>query len=79
MAVRKRLYHPEEVRRKIKTSQLINRLNDFVNGKISMEPHQVTAALGLIKKTLPDLSAVDATHRGDADNPIPLSIVDANL
>jgi hypothetical protein len=58
MAVRRDLYHPEEVREKIKTSQIINRLNLFVRGKISMAPHQVTAALGLLKKTMPDLTAV---------------------
>ena len=79
MAVRKRLYHPDEVRRKIKTSQLVNRLNSFVQGKIHMEPHQVTAALGLIKKTMPDLSAVDATHHGDRANPIVISSIDGTL
>lgn len=65
MAVRKRLFHPEEVRQKIRTSQLVNRLNSFVNGEIELSPHQVTAALGLIRKTMPDLSAV--AHSGHID------------
>lgn len=80
MAARtKRIYHPEEVREKIRTSQLINRLNRFINGKIELTPHQVTAALGLIKKTLPDLSSIDATHKGDAAHPIVVSQADARL
>lgn len=79
MAVRKRLYHPEEVREKIRTSQLVNRLNQFIMGKIELSPHQVTAALGLIKKTMPDLQAVDTTLRGDKANPIQISHTDAEL
>jgi hypothetical protein len=62
MAVRKRLFHPEEVRQKIRTSQLVNRLHAFVKGEIEMTPHQVTAALGLIRKTMPDLTAI--AHSG---------------
>lgn len=79
MAVRKRLYHPDEVRQKIRTSQLVNRLNKFVMGEIELSPHQVTAALGLIKKTMPDLSAIDSTIRGDKDAPIVFSSTDAEL
>lgn len=65
MAVRKRLYHPEEVRQKIQTSQLVNRLTAFINGEIELSPHQVTAALGLIRKTMPDLTAV--AHSGSIE------------
>jgi hypothetical protein len=77
MAARKRLYHPDEVRAKIKTSQLVNRLNSYVNGEIEMAPHQVTAALGLLKKTMADLSAV--THSGPNGGPIPITTADAEL
>lgn len=59
MAARKRLFHEEEVKAKIRTSQLINRLNSFIMGKVELSPAQVTAALGLIRKKLPDLSSVD--------------------
>lgn len=59
MAARKRALHlTDEWRAKIQTSMLINRLSDFVNGKIALEPAQVTAALGLLKKTAPDLQSV---------------------
>lgn len=50
-----------EWREKIKTSMLINRLNDFVEGKVEMSAAQVTAALGLLRKNLPDLSAGDVS------------------
>lgn len=73
MAVRKHLSHDTKTREKIRTSQLINRLEKFVlseadgaNGKVELTPAQVTAALGLIKKTLPDLAQVDGNmeHSG---------------
>jgi hypothetical protein len=40
----------EKTRRKIQTSMITNRLIDYVNGKIKLEPAQVTAALGLMRK-----------------------------
>ncbi len=57
MAARKTKTLSENWRAKIRTSMLVNRLSDLVEGKIEMQPHQVTAALGLLKKTAPDLSA----------------------
>lgn len=50
--------HDVKARAKIQTSQIINRLTKLVNGEVEMQPHQVTAALGLLRKTLPDLSQV---------------------
>ncbi|ASS55902.1 hypothetical protein [Rhizobium leguminosarum] len=50
--------HDDRTRAKIKTSQIINRLEKLVNGEIEMNAQQVTAAGILLKKTLPDLSAV---------------------
>lgn len=58
MATRLNPKHDEATRQKIQTSQLVNRLQDFILGDAKMEKSQVTAALGLLKKTLPDLSAV---------------------
>jgi len=68
MAARKHLWHDERTRAKIQTSQLINRLNSFVNGKVELNAAQVTAALGLMKKTLPDLQAVEV--KGNEDQPL---------
>jgi hypothetical protein len=50
-----------KTRERIKTSMLVNRLSDFVEGKAVMDSAQVTAALGLLRKALPDLSAQDVT------------------
>jgi hypothetical protein len=54
--------HSEVVRDRIRTAMLLNRLTGFVLGRIDMQPHQVTAALGLLKKTVPDLQAIE--HSG---------------
>lgn len=63
MAARtKKIRHDDETRAKIKTSQLINRLQDHVDGSVDLRPTQVSAALGLLKKTLPDLSQSDVNH-----------------
>lgn len=59
MAARKTKHLSEDWRKKIQTSMLLNRLTDFVNSKVELSPAQVTAALGLLKKSLPDLSATD--------------------
>jgi hypothetical protein len=55
--------HDARTRAKIQTSQLINRLQAFVNGKVELQPAQVTAALGLLRKTIPDLAAIE--HSGE--------------
>ena len=59
MAARLRTTHQDDVRAKIQTSQLINRLTDHALGLIELSPTQVRAIEILIRKTLPDLQAVD--------------------
>lgn len=63
----KKIRHDDETRAKIQASQLINRLTRHVLGEVDMTSTQVSAALGLLRKTLPDLSAVETsaevTHR----------------
>jgi hypothetical protein len=77
--------HSTEVRQRIKTAQILNRLNHFVlgtrNGKDTclMEPHQVSAALGLLKKVLPDLQAVDATIKGDGGGPVLFQMIASDI
>lgn len=61
MARRLNPKHDELTRDKIKTSQLINRLMALANGTVEMPPHAVTAALGLLRKVLPDISAIEQT------------------
>jgi hypothetical protein len=78
MAVRKRLYHPDEVRAKIKTSQLINRLNDHaLADKEIMTKGQVAAALGLLKKSVPDMASVEL--KGDANAPLALHLTGSDV
>ncbi len=68
MPARLRTMHQDEVRAKIKTSQLINRLENHALGKLELSKTQIKAIEVLIRKTLPDLSAV--TLKGDPDNPL---------
>lgn len=68
MAARLRKLHQDDVRSKIQTTQLVKRLEDHVLSGVEMSKSQVSAAMGLIRKTLPDLSAMQ--HTGDPANPV---------
>lgn len=71
MATRKQLFHPDDIKKKIQASQLINRLQNhalFVGSedeavikKTVMTDSQVRAAFGLLDKVVPSLKAVDHT------------------
>jgi hypothetical protein len=61
----------EEAREKIKTTQLINRLQDHGLGEIEMSPTQVRAIEILLKKRVPDLASV-ALGGGHDGEPIEL-------
>ena len=58
---RRRIHRDENTRAKIQAVQLINRLTAHVLGKLRkpMDASQVTAALGLLKKVLPDLQVTN--------------------
>jgi hypothetical protein len=85
MANRKTLSHVQIVRDRIRTSQLVKRLQGFVEGKldpktkrpIELSSPQVRAALGLLRKTLPDLTAV--THSGKIEFTKPETLSDEQL
>ena len=53
----------ERIRSKIEILQIIERLTQFVKGEVEMTSPQVSAALGLLKKALPDLATVE--HGGE--------------
>lgn len=55
----KKIRHDEETRAKIQASQLINRLTGHVLGNFEMPASAVTAALGLLRKVMPDLSSAE--------------------
>ncbi len=76
MAARLNGAHQSDIRLKIKTSQLVNRLQDFALDGVdpkTLEPIEIDGARLkaieiLLRKSLPDLSAV--THSGDDAAPI---------
>lgn len=69
MAARKRkILHDDETRARIQTSQLINRLQDHIFGKVELTQTQVTGINILLRKTIADLSAT--TLKGDQENPV---------
>jgi len=63
MAARKRDWTPDVVRQKIRTSMLINRLQNHVLGRLDMSKTQLQAAGILLRKTLPDMIAQQVTTR----------------
>ncbi len=66
MAARKDSRLRTNHREAIRTAMLRKRLEDHVDGCTDrwplMDATQVTAALGLLKKTIPDLSAIEQTN-----------------
>lgn len=67
MAARKQLFHPDEVKKKIQTSQLINRLQD--NGLADEEfltAGQIASINSLLDRVVPKLKAIE--HSGQGEN-----------
>ena len=50
--------HQDDVRKKIQASQLVNRLTDHAFGDVELSQSQIKAIEILLKKSLPDLSAI---------------------
>lgn len=63
----------EEARQKIRTTQLINRLQDHALGNVDMSSTQVRATEGLLKKVLPDLKQTE--HTGEDGGPLTVQII----
>lgn len=57
-----RAWTPEKVRQRIRTSMIVRRLTNHFLGKLEMTQTQMTAGLALLRKTLPDLTAIE--HSG---------------
>lgn len=64
MAARLNPRNQDSVRARIQTTQLLNRLTNHGLGKLKkpMDATQVSAALGVLRKALPDLTATE--HSG---------------
>jgi len=67
-ARRRKILHDEQTKRRIRASQLLNRLEMFVNNRIEMSAAQVQAAKVVIGKSIPDLKAVE--HTGEDEKPL---------
>lgn len=64
MATRLRKSHQDDVRSKIKVSNLITRLHKYAEGELSDEdisPNRLNAIKLLLSKALPDLSSIEMT------------------
>ena len=68
MPARKRTWTPDIVRKRIQTTMIVNRLTDHIHDKVEMSATQVTAALGLLRKVLPDLAVTDVNLDGEIRN-----------
>jgi hypothetical protein len=67
MAKRKQLFHPDEVKKKIQTSQLINRLQDnaFADEEF-LSTGQISSINSLLDRVVPKLKAIE--HSGTGEN-----------
>ena len=74
MAARKHLSHDTKTRERIQTSQLVNRLTDNAFGKIDLTQGQLKSIEILLRKSLPDLSAIQLS--GHDGGPIEISKVE---
>ncbi len=68
MAARLNPRNDETARAKIQTTQIIKRLASHVLGECEMSATQVAAALGLLRKVLPDLAVTDLNIDGELRN-----------
>ena len=54
----------EEVREKIKATLIVKKLEEHILENSEMTSSQVSAALGLLKKSIPDLTAITMEVQG---------------
>ena len=54
------------VRSRIRAGGIVDRLEKYILGKLEMSPAQVTAALGLLRKVVPDVAHVE--HTGEINH-----------
>ncbi len=80
MAARLRKTHQDDVRTKIKVTELINRVQSYALGDISdddVSSNRLNAIKLLLNKALPDLQSVEIT--GDADNPLAITAIERTI
>ena len=77
MAARKRIWTPDIVRERIKVGMLVHCLQKQALNGGGMDANQLRAIEILLKKTLPDLSAV--AHSGSIETTRPEELTDERL
>lgn len=77
MAARRTVYQPQKVRDRIQTSQIINRLSNHMLGEVEMTATQIKAAEILLRKSLPDLTAVALT--GENGGPVQIGVIERRI
>lgn len=65
--------HQDDVRSKIQASQLVNLLQNHALNDADLSPSRMKAAEILLRKSIPDLSAV--TVAGDSESPLVVQVV----
>lgn len=73
MAARLTKWTPEVVRQRIKTAHIVRRLQSHISGRLELSPTQVRACEILLRKTLPDQSAIAHTGTLELTKPEELS------
>jgi hypothetical protein len=76
MANNKRIIRDDLWREKIQTSMLINRLSNNAFGKIELTASQLKSIEILLKKTVPDLKAIE--HMGEGGGAIKIQNISQN-
>lgn len=76
MAIRLRAKHQDEIRTKIQTSQLINRLEKYAlsDDEVEISNGRLKAIEILLRKALPDLSATELT--GEDGGPLQIEKIE---
>lgn len=71
--------YAEAVRARIRAGGIMKLLEEHIAGQREMKPSQVTAALGLLKKVVPDLASHEVTGKNGGDLIVRLVSADADL
>ena len=64
-----------KVRARIKAGGIVHLLHRHIVGELDMKPSQVQAALGLLKKVVPDLSLMNLEAQGADGQPLAIGLI----
>lgn len=66
--------HQDDIRAKIQSTAIINRLQSAFDGTIELSQVQVNIGKALLDKALPDLKAIE--HSGSEDSPLTIQTIE---